>query len=77
MVTATGYVPAYDITPLTTYDASAGIAKDPWSVQIYAQNLTNVNSPTEINSSQFVLAEVPPRPRVLGIRLDYKFSKSR
>jgi outer membrane receptor protein involved in Fe transport len=77
MVTATGYVPAYDITPLTTYDASTGIAKDPWSVQIYAQNLTNVNSPTEINSSQFVLAEVPPRPRVLGIRFDYKISQSR
>src|SRR5215831_10448796 len=77
MVTATGYVPAYDIAPLTIYDASAGIAKEPWSVQLYAQNLTNVNSPTEINSSQFVLAEVPPRPRVLGIRFDYHFSQGR
>ena len=77
MVTATGYVPAYDIAPLTTYDASAGIAKDPWSVQLYAQNLTNVSTPTEINSSQFVLAEVVPRPRVLGIRFDYHFSQGK
>jgi iron complex outermembrane receptor protein len=77
MVTATGYVPAYDIAPLTMYDAAAGIAKEPWSVQVYAQNLTNVNSPTEINSSQFVLAEVPPRPRVLGLRFDYYFSQGK
>jgi outer membrane receptor protein involved in Fe transport len=77
MVTATGYVPAYDIPPLTTYDASAGIAKDPWSVQLYAQNLTNVNKPTEIGSGQFVLAEYPVRPRVLGIRFDYHFSQGK
>jgi iron complex outermembrane recepter protein len=77
MVTATGYVAAYDIPPLTLYDAAAGIAKEPWSVQLYAQNLTNVNSPTEINSSQFVLAEVPPRPRVLGLRFDYYFSQGK
>jgi iron complex outermembrane receptor protein len=77
MVTATGYVPAYDIDPLTIYDASAGIAKDQWSVQLYAQNLTNVNTPTEKNSSQFVLAEVVPRPRVLGIRFDYHFSQGK
>jgi outer membrane receptor protein involved in Fe transport len=77
MVTATGYVPAYDIPPMTTYDAWAGVAKGQWQVQLYAQNLTNVNSPTEINSSQFVLAEVPPRPRVLGIRFDYHFSQGK
>ncbi|MFL6600703.1 MAG: TonB-dependent receptor [Steroidobacteraceae bacterium] len=77
MVTATGYVPAYDIPPMTTYDAAAGVAKGPWAVQLYAQNLTNVNSPTEINSFQFVLVQVPVRPRVLGIRFDYKFSQSR
>jgi len=77
MVTATGFVPAYDIAPLTIYDAGAGIAKDAWSVQLYAQNLTNVNSPLEINSSQFVLAEVPPRPRVLGLRFDWHFSQGK
>ena len=77
MVTATGYVPSYDIPTLTTYDASAGIAQGQWTVQLYAQNLTNVNSPTEINSSQFVLAEVVPRPRVLGIRFDYHFSQGK
>jgi iron complex outermembrane receptor protein len=77
MVTSTGYVPAYDIPPMTTYDAAAGVANGPWGVQLYAQNLTNVNSPTEINSFQFVLVQVPVRPRVLGLRFDYKFSQSR
>jgi len=77
MVTATGYVPSYDIEPLTIYDASAGIAREPWSVQLYAQNLTNVNTPTEKNSSQFVLAEVVPRPRVLGLRFDWHFSQGK
>ena len=77
MVTATGYVPAYDIPPMTTYDAAAGVEKGPWGVQVYAQNLTNVNSPTEINSFQFVLVQVPVRPRVLGVRFDYRFSQAK
>jgi len=46
-------------------------------VQVYAQNLTNVNSPTEINSFQFVLVQVPVRPRVLGVRFDYRFSQAK
>jgi len=62
---------------MTTYDAWAGVDKGPWGVQIYAQNFTNVNTPTEINSAQFVLAETPIRPRVLGIRFDYRFSQGK
>ena len=77
MVTATGYVVSYDIPAMTTYDAWAGVDKGPWGVQIYAQNFTNVNTPTEINSAQFVLAETPIRPRVLGIRFDYRFSQGK
>jgi outer membrane receptor protein involved in Fe transport len=76
-VTATGHVPAYNIPPLTTYDASAGIAKGQWAVQLYGQNITNVNSPLSIDSAQFVRIQVPPRPRVLGIRVDYNFSQGK
>jgi outer membrane receptor protein involved in Fe transport len=74
MVTATGYVPAFDIPAFTTYDASAGVAKGGWAVQIFAQNLTNVNSSLSTSSGQFILTEVPQRPRVLGVKISYKFA---
>ena len=73
MITATGYVPAYDIPAYSSYDASTGVAKDAWAVQVYGQNLSNVNSSLSTNSSQFILAEFPQRPRVLGVKFSYKF----
>ncbi len=75
MVTATGYVPAYEIRPYSSYDAAAGIAKGPWSVLLYGQNITNVNTSLSTSSAQFVLTEVPPRPRVLGVRFSYSFTE--
>jgi hypothetical protein len=74
MVTATGYVPAYDVPGFSTYGASGGVARGPWSAQLFAQNLTNVNASTSTGSGQFILVEVPLRPRVLGINISYKFS---
>ena len=76
MITATGYVPAFDMPGFTTYDAAAGIAKGAWSVQIFGQNLTNVNSSLSTDQGQFILTEVPQRPRVLGIKFAYKYSSS-
>jgi iron complex outermembrane recepter protein len=73
MLTATGYVPAYDIPAYTSYDAAAGIGKGSWNVQLYGQNITNLNTPTDISGDLFVLTEVPVHPRVLGIRFDYDF----
>jgi iron complex outermembrane receptor protein len=73
MITATGYVPAYDLPAYSSYDASFGVAKDQWTVEAFGQNLFNVNSSTSTNSSQFVLAEYPQRPRVLGVKFGYKF----
>ena len=75
MITATGYVPAYDMPAFTTYDASAGVSKGSWAVQIFGQNLTNVNSSLSTSSAQFILTEVPQRPRVLGIKMNYKFGE--
>jgi len=77
MITATGYVPAYNIPPYTSYDASAGIGKGQWSVQFYGQNISNTQTPLSISSAQFVLTQVMPRPRVLGVRIDYKFSQGK
>ncbi len=74
MITATGYVPAYDLPAYSSYDASVGVAKDQWTVEAFGQNIFNVNSSLSTNSSQFVLAEFPQRPRVLGIKFGYKFA---
>jgi len=60
--------PAYSL-----YDASAGIAKDAWAAELYAQNLTNANASIFTSTTQFVPAEVITRPRVLGIKFSYKF----
>jgi iron complex outermembrane recepter protein len=60
--------PAY-----SQYDASAGVAKDAWTAELYAQNLTNVNVSLFTSTNQFVPAETITRPRVLGVRFGYKF----
>ena len=60
--------PAY-----SQYDASVGVAKDAWSTELYAQNLTNVNASVFTSTTQFVPAETITRPRVLGVKIGYKF----
>jgi len=60
--------PAY-----SQYDASIGVAKDAWSAELYAQNLTNVNASTFTSTNQFVVAQSILRPRVIEFRLGYKF----
>ena len=60
--------PAY-----TEYDASLGVGKDAWAVEFYGQNITNVISSVFTTTAQFALQETITRPRVLGVKLDYKF----
>jgi iron complex outermembrane recepter protein len=60
--------PAY-----TLYDASGGIAKDAWSVQVFGQNLTNSNASVFTSTTQFIPAQVITRPRVLGVKFGYNF----
>ncbi len=60
--------PAY-----SQYDASCGVAKDAWTAELYAQNLTDVNKSTYTSTNQFVIAQNILRPRVIAVRLGYKF----
>jgi iron complex outermembrane recepter protein len=60
--------PAY-----STYDASLGIAKDAWYVTIYGENISNSNASTFISTDQFIVAQTPLRPRVIGGTFGYKF----
>lgn len=63
----------FENPPYTQYDASIGVAKDAWSVEGYAQNLTNVVTSVFTSTTQFVPAETITRPRVLGVRFGFKF----
>ena len=63
----------FENPPFTEYDASLGVAKDAWSAEFYAQNLTNVIASTWTSDAQFSLQQQITRPRVLGVRIGYKF----
>jgi hypothetical protein len=55
----------YTIPAYTLFDASLGIGKENWTLQIQSTNVTNVYGPTNINSSQFITSQVPLCPRTL------------
>ena len=63
----------YTIPAYTIYDASFGVARDNWSAQITASNLSNSYAATNISSGQFIKAEIPLRPRVVMALFGYRF----
>src|SRR5579872_771629 len=54
--------PAY-----STLNASVGVSKDAWSLTAYGQNLTNSNAAVFTTTDDFILAQTPLRPRVVGV----------
>jgi len=64
----------FDMPGWTTYDTSFGVAKDAWTLEGYIQNLTDVNKSLFTTEAQFVETETPMRPRIMGVRVGYKFS---
>ncbi len=60
--------PAY-----TTYDASVGVAKDAWNVMFFGENLSNSHKSVFVSTDQFIVAQTPLRPRILGVSVGYKF----
>ena len=60
--------PAY-----TVYDASCGIAKDSWYVNLNVENLSNSNASLFVSTDQFIVEQTPLRPRVIGLTLGYSF----
>jgi outer membrane receptor protein involved in Fe transport len=63
----------YNQPGYTTYDAAFGIAKDQWHVEAFGTNLGNSDASLYTTSGQFIEAQVPLRPRVLGIKVGMKF----
>ena len=60
--------PAY-----TTVSASVGVSKDSWYANLFGENLSNSNASTFVSTDQFIVAQTPLRPRVLGAEFGYKF----
>jgi len=60
--------PAY-----STADAAIGVAKDAWTFTVNAENLANSNASTFISTGQFIVAQTPLRPRVIGGSFTYSF----
>jgi iron complex outermembrane recepter protein len=63
----------FENPPITQYDASFGVSRDAWSVEFFAQNLTNVVKSTFTSTGQFAVEETITRPRVLGIKIGARF----
>ena len=70
---ATGNVQAYDMPGFTTYDASLGVSKDAWTVQLVGENITNTLADLYTSSSQHILTETVNRPRTIGVTFSYRF----
>jgi outer membrane receptor protein involved in Fe transport len=60
--------PAY-----TTFDASVGVSKDAWYLNVFGENLANSNKSVFVSTDQFIVAQTPLRPRILGLQMGYKF----
>ena len=65
---------AYDQPGFSTMDASTGVSKDSWSVQLYGSNLTDVRGNLFSNYQQYVKSVLINRPRTLGVRFSYDVS---
>ncbi len=63
----------YTMPGYNTYDASFGLAKGPWDTMIFGQNLLNSHPSVFTTSGQDVQAQIPLRPRVLGVKVGFKF----
>ena len=70
---ATGYIANYDQPGFTTYDASLGLARNAWLVQLYGQNVTDTRYVTYTGDGQFVQTNFVGRPRTMGLKYSYKF----
>jgi|HubBroStandDraft_1064217.scaffolds.fasta_scaffold05104_5 iron complex outermembrane receptor protein len=63
----------FDLPAYSTYDASMGVAKDSWWLNVYGENLSNSNASVFTSTDQFIVQQTPLRPRVIGAVIGYSF----
>jgi len=63
----------YEMPGFGTVDASIGVSKDRWSLELYGTNLADSHASVLTSSEQFIKSEVPTRPRVVALRIAADF----
>jgi outer membrane receptor protein involved in Fe transport len=61
----------YTMPGYNTYDASFGVSKGKWDVLMFGQNLLNTHPSVFTTSGQDIEAQIPLRPRVLGVKVGF------
>ncbi|PCI62902.1 MAG: TonB-dependent receptor [Kordiimonadales bacterium] len=56
-----------------TADFSVGIARDRWSAELFAENVTNTRAELFINNQDDIPRITTNRPRTIGLRLAFKY----
>jgi outer membrane receptor protein involved in Fe transport len=64
---------AYDMPSFNTLDASTGISKDTWDMQVYGSNITDKRANLYTNYNQWIRMTTVNRPRTIGLRVSYRF----
>jgi outer membrane receptor protein involved in Fe transport len=63
----------FENPPFTDIDAAVGVSKDSWNAQLYAENLANKITSLFTNADQYIVAQTPMHPRVIGLKFGYSF----
>jgi iron complex outermembrane receptor protein len=76
-IAATGFISTtrlrFEDPPFTTIDAALGCSKDAWTAQLYSENLANAHTSLFTNADQYIVANTPMRPRIIGVKFGYRF----
>jgi iron complex outermembrane recepter protein len=64
---------AFDQPGYSTYDASLGLSRDKWTLQLVGNNLGNTNGKTFISASEAIETQTVIRPRTVGLKAGWKF----
>jgi len=48
-------------------------SKDAWTAQLYSENLANAHTSLFTNADQYIVANTPMRPRIIGVKFGYRF----
>jgi len=64
----------FEMPEYTTWDGSIGVSNGAWTIEAFGTNLTDVNKSLFTSSTQFIQTQSVMRPRVLGLKMGYRFS---
>jgi hypothetical protein len=57
----------------STLDAALGMSKDNWTAELYGTNITDERGIVFTSASQAIETQTVIRPRVLGVKVGYRF----